>query len=151
VVAAGGKLQRPVGDIRSAASEAAMHLSCKEDDLKFNELRGLLAVIDRRIDLNGLAADLGRYMNGALDYFAKGKPHFASVEHLEFEAQDSASWSKLGFKLAKRIYAVRNAITHSKSSGRRYSPYTDDLELGREVPLVRIAAEQLLIPPDDRM
>lgn len=46
---------------------------------------------------------------------------------------------------------MRCAITHSKESGDSYSPYTDELALGREVPLVRIAAEHLLFPADERL
>lgn len=152
VVTGGNALSRPPDDIRSAAKEAAKLLGVKHEEVKFTELRALQALVEDRIDIRGFAVDLGTHLDGALEYFASGHLPFLEVDHLDFsQAQDSLRHAELCQKLAKRIYAVRCAITHSKASGDRYSPYTDDLYLGREVPLVRIAAEQLLIPGDDRL
>ncbi|MEW2121772.1 hypothetical protein AB0945_42955 [Streptomyces sp. NPDC005474] len=151
VAAAGGSLARPTGDLRSAAKEAAQALGEKTDAVKFFELRALEAVLDA-LDVRGLAADLDRYLDGASNYFATTVPPFTEVHQLDFGSFQSAAGSaELRRLIAERIYRVRCAITHSKESGNRYSPYTDDLDLGREIPLVRIAAEQLLVPEDHRL
>jgi len=77
---------------------------------------------------------------------------FVRVENLDFlAANDDKRRGDIAIKLVRRIYAIRNAVTHGKASAARYSPYTDDLYLIREVPLVRIAAEQLLIPRESRI
>jgi hypothetical protein len=152
VAAAGHVLQGPQADTRDIVVTAAALLNVRPNEIRYSELRALKALANSRFDIDGFAADLGRYIYGALEYFANGNLPFADVANLDFSAvQDAASRTKLIDKLAERIYTVRCAITHSKASGKRYSPYTDDLYLGREVPLVRIAAEQILIPVDARL
>jgi hypothetical protein len=151
VGAAGGVLVRPTDDIRRAATEAARLLGVRREEVSHTELRALDAVV-KRLDIDIFTKDLSYYLDGALEYFASGHLSFAEVPHLDFIAADTdAARADIAGKLAERIYAVRCAITHSKTSAKRYSPYTDDLYLGREVPLVRIAAEQLLIPADNRI
>jgi hypothetical protein len=151
VEAVGGILVRPTGDIRRVAPEAARLLGIRTPDVSYTELRALSAVA-RRLDIDGFTQDLGRHLDGALEYFAGGHLPFADVGHLDFvAARTDAARTDIANRLAERIYAVRCAITHSKASAKRYSPYTDDIYLGREIPLVRIAAEQLLIPADSRI
>lgn len=49
--------------------------------------------------------------------------------------------------MAKRIYFTRNSLIHSKSgkNRERYKPYKDEKELQKEIPLVRIIAEMIII------
>nr|WSY55827.1 hypothetical protein OG999_40625 [Streptomyces sp. NBC_00886] len=152
VESVGGVLERPADGIRKAAKPAADALGERTEDLRFFEIRGLKAVLDRHLDISALATDLDRYLLGAADHFATGTVPFARVPHLDFgRAGDAAGRATLREGAAERIYQVRCAITHSKESGDSYSPYTDELALGREVPLVRIAAEHLLFPADERL
>ncbi|WP_030397927.1 hypothetical protein [Kitasatospora purpeofusca] len=149
VAAVGGVLQRPVDSIRKASKQARELLGVKEDEVRFTELRAVQNLLEASLDVPRLAADLGRLDAGTVKYFAAGNLPFADVPHLEFARPlDADGEAELKRETASRIYNVRCAITHSKASARRYSPYTDDLHLAREVPLVRVAAEQLLIPPD---
>jgi hypothetical protein len=151
VEAAGGVLARPADSIRLAAPEAARFLGIKTGDLAYTELRALTAVVSG-LDIDTFTNDLGYHLDGALEYFANGHLPFVDVDNLDFlSAVTDAARTDVAKKIARRIYTVRSAITHSKASGARYSPYTDDLYLGREIPLVRIAAEQLLIPADRRI
>ncbi|WP_329260845.1 hypothetical protein OG417_25165 [Actinoallomurus sp. NBC_01490] len=152
VSAAGGVLQRPVSDVRAAEPDAAIMLNVNRNEIKFTELKALQSLLEDRVDVDDIRADLAHHLDGALDYFSTGYLPFAEVPHLDFaKTQNAAGQTELKTLLAKRIYRVRCAITHSKASSTRYSPYTDDLYLGREVPLVRLAAEQLLIPSDHRL
>lgn len=64
------------------------------------------------------------------------------------QVQGAEAHSKLCDQIANRIYEIRCTITHAKMSRRRYSPYRDDFQLAKEVPLVRLAAEQLLFARD---
>ncbi|MEU8629618.1 hypothetical protein [Streptomyces sp. NPDC048669] len=152
VAAVGGVLQRPVDGIRKAAKQARDLLGVKDDEVRFTELRAVQDLLEVSLDVRRLAADLSRLDMrdvGTVEYFAAGNLPFVDVPHLEFTSPlDADGEARLKRETASRIYIVRCAITHSKASTRRYSPYTDDLHLAREVPLVRVAAEQLLIPPD---
>ena len=152
VEATGAHLVRPAGgDLRSAAAQAASLLGITARDISFTELKGLEAIA-RRLDIGMFTRDLEDHLPEAIEYFASGHLPFVRVENLDFRAaNDSATRTEIASKLVRRIYAVRNAVTHSKASAARYSPYTDDLYLIREVPLVRIAAEQLLIPREGRI
>ena len=53
--------------------------------------------------------------------------------------------------LKERIYKTRNAIVHSKASventvsNNYYKPFKDDVELEKEIPLMRAIAEQIII------
>jgi hypothetical protein len=147
----GGILQRPEDDIRKAAREAAAALGVKREDVAYFEPRALRAVVSR-LKIDTFTNDLRRHLDGSLEYFKGAQPIFADVEPLDFMAVcDDETRAALATKLADRIYTIRCAITHSKASTKRYSPYVDDLHLAREVPLVRIAAEQLLIPASNRI
>lgn len=149
VAATGGVLQRPADDIRQAAKQARHLLGVKDDEVRFTELRAMQDLLEISLDVRRLAADLSWLDVGTVEYFAAGNLPFVDVPHLEFTSPpDVDGEAKLKRETASRIYIVRCAITHSKASTRRYSPYTDDLHLAREVPLVRVAAEQLLIPTD---
>ncbi|MER6237620.1 hypothetical protein ABT185_16370 [Streptomyces clavifer] len=147
VAATGGVLQRPVDGIRKAAKQARDLLGLRDDEVRFTELRALQDLLEASLDVPRLAADLDRLDMGAVEYFAADNLPFVDVPHLQFTSPlDADGEAELKRETASRVYIVRCAITHSKASTRRYSPYTDDLHLAREVPLVRIAAEQLLFP-----
>ncbi|MCE7744006.1 MAG: hypothetical protein GPJ52_02605 [Candidatus Heimdallarchaeota archaeon] len=45
----------------------------------------------------------------------------------------------------RRIYAIRNSIVHSKdTSEARFKPFTDEEELTKEIPLIRLIAEEVI-------
>ena len=50
-------------------------------------------------------------------------------------------------QIARRIYYTRNSLIHSKSgkNRERYKPYKDEKELQKEIPLVRVIAEMIII------
>ena len=50
-------------------------------------------------------------------------------------------------QLAKRIYFTRNSLVHSKSgkNNERYKPYSDELQLQKEIPLAKAIAELIII------
>jgi hypothetical protein len=148
VEAVGGVLERPTDRIRKAAKPAAKLLGVGTDTVDWSESRALHAVLHRYLDVRVLATDLERYLSGAADYFVNGTVPFTQVPRLDLGQADEAA---LRGHAADRIYRVRCAITHSKESGDRYSPYTDELFLGREIPLARIAAEHRLFPPAKRL
>ncbi|MFF3020774.1 hypothetical protein [Streptomyces sp. NPDC057939] len=151
-VAHGGTLDRPKDDIRSAASkDVAQLLGVKVDAIRFTERRGLLAVLETYLDPAGLVSDLSQ-LHGARDRFSLSQPSFVAAPLLDFSlVPNTAGDVPLIAQATERIYAVRCAVTHSKESGDRYNPYIHDLDLGREVPLVRVVAEHVMIPVGERI
>jgi hypothetical protein len=166
---AGGNLViDPSREMTDVVRDASDLLGVPVKQLSFRELRALEAVIGRRVDPSVLAMDLTRHFEGdGLDYFFSSSPPFAEhkpvlLNRLAIEAdtfrlqmpdgtvlEGSDADRAICNQIAARIYEIRCAITHAKTSKRRYSPYQDDEALAREIPLVRFGAEQLLFDFDD--
>lgn len=147
VVAHGHTPPQFSGDVRATEREAKPLVPAKTD-IRFTERKGLLHVIEQYVDLAALANDLKRHTFGALTYFAQTCPSFCRAPTLDLTTGDTALLQQ---SLMERIYEVRCAITHTKESGDRFNPYVHDIELAQEITLVRFAAEQLLVPTEDRL
>jgi hypothetical protein len=154
-------------EISELVDEASGLLGIPKKELRFTEIRPIRVVTNRHIDPLMLAHDLKRHLEGASDYFLSSSPDFADTQPVMLakasitdnlptvelpdgtQVQGAAAHSMLCDQIANRIYEIRCAITHAKLSRRRYSPYRDDFQLAKEVPLVRLAAEQLLFARED--
>lgn len=147
VVAHGHTPPKFSGDVRATEKEAKPLVPAKTD-IYFTERKGLLGVIEQYVDLAALANDLERHTFGALTYFAQTCPSFCTAPTLDLATGDTALLQQ---SLMERIYKVRCAITHTKASGDRFNPYVHDIELAQEITLVRFAAEQMLVPAEDRL
>ncbi|PWR11151.1 hypothetical protein DKT68_06830 [Micromonospora acroterricola] len=142
-----GQMPTDAAALRTFTRTAAGRLGVNPQEIRLTERNALKALMRTTIDLQRVATDLERYFSGALRHFSVSPVPFADADVVNLRTTDS----DLPDRVAERIYRVRNAIAHSKASTTRYSPYTDDLHLAREVPLVRLAAEQLMVPDPDRI
>jgi hypothetical protein len=154
-------------ELSDLIAEASSLLGVPLKNLKFTELKATKAVISQRIDPSLLARDLAVHKEGALEYFLSRSVDFVETKPvmlknvskkdglLTLTPRNGAvvtgvdAHRTLCDQIASRVYDIRCAITHSKISRRRYSPYRDDLQLAREVPLVRLAAEQIIFQRAD--
>lgn len=67
---------------------------------------------------------------------------------IDFEDESERVYSSI----RDRIYATRNAVVHSKYGERlRYEPFKHDKHLGKEIPLMRAVAEEIIISSADRI
>lgn len=108
-----------------------------------NEQRSLQLVLDRFVDLNRLATDLDAYDASLVDYYAQSDAPFAGASKAAIRGADEGVARNA---IAKRIYKVRNALVHAKEGELpKYAPFAHDDELAREIPLMRFAAEQIVI------
>jgi len=130
----------PSSDAKVASREAERNLGLRRDSLKFTERGALKQVLHQSVNLAEILADLNSLLPGSADYFATRQPPFASVPTVDF----TGDGNDIVESLTNRIYGVRCAITHSKEGEDRYTPYLHDEDLGKEVPLVRLVAEQIL-------
>jgi hypothetical protein len=146
-LAPSGRMPTDAAGLRTFTKEAARHLGVDQEDIRLTERHAIKALMRSMVDLRRAATDLERYFPGALNHFSTSPVPFADADAVDLRATDP----DLPDRVAERVYRVRNAIAHSKASSTRYSPYTDDLRLAREVPLVRLVAEQLMIADPDRI
>lgn len=111
-----------------------------------NELESLELVIKKYIDINSLQSRIKEINTQLVDYYDKQKINFSKGIPLNFNDKDS-----LCKNIAKRIYYTRNALVHYKSNDLTqkekgmYRPFDDRMELTKEVPLIRILAEEVII------
>lgn len=81
--------------------------------------------------------------SSAVNYYSTTDVSFADEgKKISFNDTADAVYSTI----RNRVYAVRNAIVHSKEGERlRYEPFRHDAELSKEVPLIRAIAEEIII------
>ncbi|MFJ8637624.1 hypothetical protein [Streptomyces sp. NPDC093610] len=113
------------------------------DEGGVNEQRALQLVLDRFVSVPRLVADLDAYDADLVDYYASSDVPFAGASKVSIRARDE---EVVRGAIAKRIYKVRNALVHAKEGELpKYAPFAHDEELAREIPLMRFAAEQIVI------
>ncbi|MGW6454399.1 hypothetical protein ACWF94_00480 [Streptomyces sp. NPDC055078] len=108
-----------------------------------NEQRSLQLVLDRFLDVPRLVADLDAHDATLADHYANNGVPFAGAGKVDIRGNDE---DVVRGAVARRIYKVRNALVHAKEGEfPKYAPYAHDEELGREIPLIRFIAEQIVI------
>ncbi|GES23681.1 hypothetical protein Aple_065800 [Acrocarpospora pleiomorpha] len=113
------------------------------DEGGVDEQRSLFLVLDRYIDIGRLVADLNSYDPQLIDYYKANSPSFSENVLTDLGATEGERIKKA---LAKRIYQTRNSLVHAKDGTRpKYFPFVNDLELSREIPLLRFCSEQVVI------
>ncbi|MEV7090660.1 hypothetical protein AB0O07_33155 [Streptomyces sp. NPDC093085] len=114
-----------------------------KDEGGVNEQRSLQLVLDRFVSIPRLVTDLDAYDANLVDYYANSDVPFAGASKVSIRANDEEA---VRGAIAKRIYKVRNALVHAKEGELpKYAPFAHDEELAREIPLMRFAAEQIVI------
>lgn len=112
--------------------------NCRENG-QGNELESLKLVLKEFIDRDKLQK---RLSSEQIEYFQKNQISFSHAPTFSFK-------DKEGFynNLAKRIYQTRNALVHSKEGTNvyNYNPYQDSEELSKEIPLIKLIAELVII------
>jgi hypothetical protein len=108
-----------------------------------NEQRALELVIEKFVDIDRLINDLNAWDSTVVQHYKSSGVPFADAPKVDLLASDKADSKKA---LAKRIYKVRNSLVHAKEGALpKYAPFAHDAELSQEIPLMRFAAEQVII------
>ncbi|MCX5397077.1 hypothetical protein [Streptomyces sp. NBC_00102] len=114
-----------------------------KDEGGVNEQRALQLVLNRFVDTTRLVDDLTSYDDTLVDYYRNTEVAFAGAPKLDLGRPGDGSVLS---SMAKRIYKVRNSLVHAKEGELpKYAPFSHDTELSREIPLMRFAAEQIII------
>ncbi|WP_157162504.1 hypothetical protein [Cylindrospermum stagnale] len=103
--------------------------------------------------IRDLVAEINQADSQLLNYYISTKVSFSGGETVNFNNQDEQN---IYTTLAKRIYSTRNAILHSKEgmskeTGKKnkYTPFIDDHVLSKELPLMQLISEQIILSTSD--
>lgn len=117
------------------------HRQVREDGV--NEQRALELVLEKFVDVDRLISDLNAWDGNIVQYYKTYGVPFAGASKLDLQPSDGGEVKKA---IARRIYKVRNALVHAKEGSLpKYAPFAHDVELAQEIPLMRFAAEQIII------
>lgn len=118
-------------------------LKYKNDEFQINEPEALRLVLERFIpDLDEVKDAIQSYDPDLLNYYKSSEVEFSKGNQVNFQE----SRDKVLKNLRERIYKTRNSIVHSKETDReRYLPFKHDRILQKEIILMRIIAEKIII------
>ena len=135
-------------DVRNFYNIIKKKMRDQRDDGVWNEKNGLLLCLKRYIpDPSILKASIDRIDSTAIEYYRTTLVPFADDGKIINFDEDQ---EKIYVAIRDRIYATRNAIVHSKHGERlRYEPFKHDKHLGKEIPLIRAVAEEIIITSAD--
>lgn len=118
-------------------------LRYKNEEFQINEPEALQLVLDKFIgDFNEIKVELNNYDNTLISYFKSHEIEFSNGNRVNFDE----SREKILKNLRERIYKTRNSIVHSKETEKsKYLPFKHDKILQKEIFLMRIIAEKIII------
>lgn len=130
-------------DIKKLVTSIKKQLRIKNDNIAFSEIEALKLTLTRFVDIHALVSSLNEYDQSLLSYYKENSVNFSSASQVDLQ---STSLETVIKKLANRIYTTRNALVHSKDGDKsKYTPFVDDHELNKELPLLRFLSEQTII------
>lgn len=118
-------------------------LKYKNEEFQINEPEALRLVLDKFVlDFEEVKNEIFSYDPNLLDYYKSNDVSFSKGNKVNF-TEDREKTLK---NLRERIYKTRNSIVHSKETDReRYLPFKHDRILQKEIILMRIIAEKIVI------
>lgn len=130
-------------DINQLIATIRKSLQIRSETIAFSEAEALRLCISRFVELGDLCAKLDEYDDTLVEFYRTNEVAFANAPAVDLRGVDIEESVR---KLAKRIYATRNALVHSKEGERgKYTPFRDDRVLVKEVPLLRFASEMVIL------
>jgi hypothetical protein len=132
------------GDIKNLVKTVKRELKFQHDDEGFGEERALELTLTEYVDIDSLRQDVSAYDSELLHYYKTEEVSFSKGRQVDIDSNDPHAIRKA---LAHRIYQTRNAIVHSKADLEkpRYKPFQHERMLVKEVPLLRLIAEQIIV------
>lgn len=130
-------------DLNTLVKVIQNKLQYKNEEFKINEPEALRLVLDKFIvDFEDVKNELNVYDDSLIDYYKTSEVSFSKGNKVNFDNERTSILKNL----RERIYKTRNAIVHSKDNDKtKYLPFKHDKELSREIILMRIIAERVVI------
>lgn len=117
-----------------------MHMN--DESGQGDELESLKYVLKEYVDIEQLKEKVKVIDAESVQYYQNTKVSFCKAPIIPWNDAEGVYTH-----IAKRIYYTRNSLIHSKSGKNRdrYKPYSDEKVLQREIPLVKVIAEMIII------
>lgn len=117
-----------------------MHMN--DESGQGDELESLKYVLKEYVDIEQLKNKLNSIDQDSIMFYQSNKVAFCKAPTIPWNDSEGVY-----NQIARRIYYTRNSLIHSKSgkNRERYKPYKDEKELQKEIPLVRVIAEMIII------
>lgn len=107
-----------------------------------SESEALYLTLINYVDLDVLKEDLNEVDSNLLDYYSNNTVEFSNGPKVNFTLDNEGVFKQI----SNRIYKTRNAVIHSKSDDKeRYIPFRHESKLLKEIPLLQVIAEQIVI------
>jgi hypothetical protein len=137
-------------DIKLLIDIIQKKLKYKNDEFLINELEALQLTISKFItDFPAIKCEIDSYDNSLVDYYKNNEVPFSGGNRINFEIAEIEQIVK---NMAQRIYKTRNSIVHSKETDKsRYLPFRDDKDLLKEIFLIRVVAEHIIIESSNEL
>ncbi len=132
-------------DISGLVNLIQNRLKYKNEEFQLNEPEALELTLKKFVkDLTYLADELNTISPLLIEYFKTTEVPFSRGNKVNFENLNSLN--EIYSNLSKRIYMTRNSIVHSKETDKsKYTPFRDDKDLLKEIYLLRLIAEIVII------
>jgi len=129
-------------DVQGLIREITKRQRIREDAITFNEQEALRLTLVRYVPMPELRAKLFAADPGLAAYYRTARVSFSDGDQVDLGSDEGKAYASL----ARRIYKTRNSIVHSKDGDKaRFVPFQHDKELAKEIPLIRVVAEEIVI------
>lgn len=130
-------------DVVALIDQIKRSLQIRSETITFSESEALRLTLLKYVDTTELASRISEYSSELIEYYRSNEVGFSKAPAVDLTSRDRDALLK---NLARRIYATRNALVHSKDGDKhRYTPFKDERALLNEVPLLRFISEQVIL------
>lgn len=112
-----------------------------------SELEALELTLRKYIDIEKIIEKLNEIDKDIIEYYKNNKVNFSNGDAIDLIGDKKHIFKKL----ANRVYKTRNSLVHSKSNEVRlnergiYKPFKDSKALLKEIPLLKVISEEIII------
>lgn len=112
-----------------------------------SELEALELTLIKYIDIEKITEKLNEIDEDIIEYYKRNTVNFSNGDAIDLIGDKKHIFKKL----ANRVYKTRNSLVHSKSNEVRlnergiYKPFKDSKALLKEIPLLKVISEEIII------
>lgn len=112
-----------------------------------SELEALELTLRKYIDIEKITEKLNEIDEDIIEYYKNNTVNFSNGDSIDLIGDKKRIFKKL----ANRVYKTRNSLVHSKSNEVRlnergiYKPFKDSKALLKEIPLLKVISEEIII------
>jgi hypothetical protein len=130
-------------DISKLIKLVTRSIQIRDQETTFNEEEALRLTLAKHVTIEDLVKKLNQYDDSLVDYYGANPVPFSEGKVVNLI---DGNQERVTRDLAGRIYKTRNALVHSKEGDRaKFTPFQDDRDLAREIPLARFVAESIVL------